>query len=354
MPNSLKEQGFTHLLAVLAVGVFTLLLISSVIPVTRQYNDGKSNVAGVYLAKEGGSGGSGDSSGGSSGDSGSHDSGGSSSGSSGSSSDSSGSSGSSGGSSGSGSSGSSSGNSGSTQTTTTTSESKSKSNEIKKEIEKREVETKEVKDSQRAEVKTTSEKIKSEIRQGNLRIKFEIENGKVKIETKVKEAENETELENEAENEAVKEVEAELEKADIKIATAPGQIALVNKKAGALSNFPLSVNPTTRELTVTSPAGSKVVAVLPQTAIDNMLATHIMDDVLSEKVNNNLASVPELVKLEIKNGVLGYEVRGTKTHKLLGVISIKTEVEAFVSAENGQVVESSQSLLGRILNRIAP
>lgn len=345
MPNTFKEQGFTQLLAVLAVGVFTLLLASSLIPVTRQHNDGKSNVAGVYLAKGGDSGSSGDSSKDSSGDSGSHDSGSSSDGSSGS--------GSSGGSS-SGSSGNSTGSFGSTQTITTTSELKSKSNEIKKEIEKREVENKEVNDNQRVEVKTTPEKIKSEIRQGNLRIKFEIENGKVKIETKVKEAEGETELENEAENEAVKEVEIELEKQDVKIATAPGQIALVNKKVGALSTFPISVNPTTRQLTVTTPAGSKVVAVLPQEAIDNMLAAHIMDDVVSEKVNSSLASIPDLVKLEIKNGVLSYRVKGTKTHRLLAVIPIKTEVETFISAENGQVVETTQSLLGRILNRIAP
>lgn len=340
MPNTLKQQGLVHLLAVLIFAVFTLLLISSAIPIARHYNNGRSNIAGVYLAKGGDSDSSSDSSKGSSGDSGSRDSGGSSSGSS-----SSGSSGSSGGSGGS---------SGSTQNTTTTSESKSKSNEIKKEVEKRIVETKEVKDSQRVEVKTTPEKIKSEIRQGNLRIKFEIENGQVKVETKVKTAENETELEDEAEDEAIKEVAKELEKAEIKVATAPGQIALVNKGVGALSSFPLSVNPTTRQLSVTTPAGSKVVAVLPQQAINNMLAAHIIDEVVSEKVNNNLASVPELVRLESKNGVLGYQVRGTRTHKLLGVIPIKTGVEAFVSAENGQVVESSQSLLGRILNRLAP
>ncbi|MDP3733355.1 MAG: hypothetical protein Q8Q91_02320, partial [Candidatus Daviesbacteria bacterium] len=201
-----------------------------------------------------------------------------------------------------------------------------------------------------------SEKIKSEIREGNLRVKYEIENGKVKIETKIKEAENEneTELENEAEDEAIKEVEKELEKEDVKIATAPGQIALVNKKVGALSKFPLSIDPKTRQLTVTTPAGVKVVAVLPQAAIDNMLAAHIMDDVISEKANNSLASIPDLVKLEVENGVLGYKVKGTKTHKLLGFIPIKSKVETFVSAENGQVVKTSQSFLGRILNRIAP
>ena len=245
MPNTLKEQGFTHLLAVLVFGFLAVLLTSSLIPINRHFNDGKSNVAGVYLAKDGNS----DDSGASSGSSGPN-----------------------------------SGKSGSSDE-------------------------------------------------------------EVEVETKVKST---------GEDETVKEVETELEKEDVKIATAPGQIAVVNKSVGALSTFPLSVNPTTRQLTVTTPAGSKVVAVLPEKAINNMLAAHIMDDVISEKVNNSLASVPEMVKLEIKNGVLGYQVKGTKNHKLLGLILIKTEVETFVSAENGQVVETSQSLLGRILNRIAP
>lgn len=140
----------------------------------------------------------------------------------------------------------------------------------------------------------------------------------------------------------------------VKISTAAGQTAVVDQRVGALVNFPLSINPTTKELTVTTPAGSKVVTVLPQKAVDNMLASHVMDDVMSEKVKNSLASIPNLVKLEIRNEVLGYKVKGTKTHKLLGFIPIKTGVEAFVSAENGQVVESTQSFLGRILNKIAP
>jgi len=140
----------------------------------------------------------------------------------------------------------------------------------------------------------------------------------------------------------------------VKIATDAGQTAVVDQKVGALSSFPLSINPTTRELTVTTPAGSRVVAVLPQKAVDNMLAAHVMDFVTGEKVNNSLASIPDLVKLEIKNDILGYKIKGTKIHKLLGFIPVKTKVEAFVSAENGQVVETNQSLLGRILNKLAP
>ncbi len=145
-----------------------------------------------------------------------------------------------------------------------------------------------------------------------------------------------------------------MEKEDVKIATAGGQTALVNKRVGALSSFPLSINPVTRELTVTTPAGTKIVTVLPQQAIDNMLASKVMTDVMGEKVDNELASIPSLVRLEEKNGVLVYKVKGTKTHKLFGFIPIKTGVTAFVSAENGQVVTSTDSLLGRILNRLAP
>jgi len=274
MSSFKKEQGFAHLL-VLAFAGIGLLVIASLIPVGRTYNDGKSGVAGIYLAKGG---------------------------------DDSGSSGSSGGDGSSGSSGSG----------------------------------------------TTPQRIKSEIRQGNLRVKFEVKDGRVEVETKIKSDDDEVELEDEAEDEALDEIETELEEDDIRIATAPGQIALVHKRVGALSKFPLSVDPTTRELTVTTPAGSKVVAVLPQQAVDNMLASKVMTDIVGERVDNELASIPNLVKLEEKDGILVYKVKGTKTHKLLGFIPIKTGVTAFVSAENGQVVESTDSFLGRILNRIAP
>lgn len=344
---SQNQQGFTHLLAILVVGLGAGLFISSLIPVSRHYNDGKSAVAGVYLAKGGddssGSSGGGSSSG-SGGGSGSHDSG--SSGGSGSSG--SGSSGSSGGGNSSG--GSSGGGSAGSNATKTIVVPTQIAPKIEKVETKLETKTPDL----RVETETTLDRIKSDIRQGNLRVKFEIKNGEVEVETKVKEAENETELESGAENEAVREVEAELEKADLKIATAPGQIALVNKGVGALTNFPLSVDPTTRQLTVTTPKGVKVVTVLPQKAVDNMLAAHIMDDVVGEKVNNSLASIPNLVKLETRNGVLGFDIKGTKTHKLLGFIPIKTGVEAFVSAENGQVVETNESFLAKILNRIAP
>lgn len=145
-----------------------------------------------------------------------------------------------------------------------------------------------------------------------------------------------------------------MQKPGFKVASDAGQTAVVEKGVGALSSFPLSVNPKTNELTVTTPAGTKVVTVLPQQAVDNMLASKVMTDVTSEEGKSSLASVPNLVKLEFRNNVLGYTIKGTKTHKLLGLIPVKTTVEVFVSAENGQVVETNESLFAKILNKVAP
>lgn len=137
-----------------------------------------------------------------------------------------------------------------------------------------------------------------------------------------------------------------------RVASDSGQTAIVKGTTGALSKFPLKLDGNT--LVVTTPAGTKSVTVLPDQAIKNMLASRVMTDVTSVDVKGSLASVNKLIKLEEKNGVLGYEIEGVKKHLLLGLITIKTQVKAFVSAENGQVVETEQSFLGKILNKIAP
>ncbi len=141
---------------------------------------------------------------------------------------------------------------------------------------------------------------------------------------------------------------------DVRIATDGGQTALVNKKVGALTKFPLSINPKTNELTVTTPTGVKTITALPQKAVDNMLASGVMTYVTGEKVTNGLASIENLIKLEEDNGILLYKVTGVRIHKLLGIIPIKTNVEADISADNGQVTKVNESLLSKILNKIAP
>ena len=95
-------------------------------------------------------------------------------------------------------------------------------------------------------------------------------------------------------------------------------------------------------------------AILPYKAVNNMLASRVMTDVKTTPSTGDLASTNRLVEMEVRQGVLGYKVNGVKTHRLLGILPVKTSVNGFVSAENGQVVETNESLFGRLLNKIAP
>lgn len=143
-------------------------------------------------------------------------------------------------------------------------------------------------------------------------------------------------------------------KGNPRIATDEGKAGFISNNKGAISAFPLKIDQVTGALLVTTPKGEKVVAVLPDAAIKNMLASKVMSYVTSVPAKGELASTDKLVMLLEKDGMLIYEIDGVREYKLLGLIPLKSKVKAFVSSENGQVVKTEQSLLGRILNRIAP
>lgn len=142
-------------------------------------------------------------------------------------------------------------------------------------------------------------------------------------------------------------------KASPKIATDGGKSGFISNTEGAISTFPLKIDKATNSLIVTTPSGEKTLTVLPDAAIKNMLASKVMNYVTSAPAKGELASTDKLVTLVEKDGILVYEIDGIREYKLLGFIPLKSKVKAFVSAENGQVIKTEQSLLGRILNRIA-
>ncbi len=153
---------------------------------------------------------------------------------------------------------------------------------------------------------------------------------------------------------AMKELEDELNELENEIASSEGQRAFYKNNAAAVSKFPLKIGSDSGRLIAKTGEGEKSVTVLPAHAIRNMLASGVMDYVDSEKMPGELASVKDVVKLEERDGVLGYEIEGDRKHSLLGIFDLKTRVKTFVSAENGEVVNTTQSFFGRILNRIAP
>lgn len=131
-------------------------------------------------------------------------------------------------------------------------------------------------------------RIKQEIRSAGGRVKFEIKNGetKVRVETKTGQPQAEFTVESPATTSSeIAKIENPEEKFKLKIRTRGDRFEIRSGGASALTNFPLSLNPETQELSVTTPQGTTVlIKTLPQVAVQNILASNIMDRVLGQNI----------------------------------------------------------------------
>jgi hypothetical protein len=169
---------------------------------------------------------------------------------------------------------------------------------------------------------------------------------------------------------------------------ANGNASLVIKnKLAAQTNFPLRVNLETNELIVNTPKGSKVVTVLPDAAVANMLAANVLDQIggkggllwIAENPTATPSATPVAttsatpteeptatpsgepeslekspVQLVLTNdGVLAYEIEGAKFEKLLGLFKVKLNRVVFVSAETGELISVNQNLLTKLLDLVS-
>lgn len=212
-------------------------------------------------------------------------------------------------------------------------------------------------------------KSETKIRSGNLRIEIKIENGRVV--TKVKnENDEEVELEDEEEDELFEEFEDELEDDDIKLATGSAQLGFIQKGNKVRTNFPLSVNPQTGELFVSTPAGEKVVAILPNVAIANMIAAGIITRTQTpqsppsvEPPGGTSSATPSatvsptvegaFIGLEEFEGKVVYKIDGVKDEKFAGFVPVSIKVKAIVSIENGELIDINQGFLTRLLDLLS-
>ena len=195
---------------------------------------------------------------------------------------------------------------------------------------------------------------KVEIRNGTIKLVYKIENGQLVLKVEDESGE-EVEIEDDKLGELEDVVEDELGDDDVKLtATTDNQLAVTSNQVTALTNFPLSINVETKELIVTTPAGQRVVTILPDEAVANLLATGIINRVETSSADTatqgQLGALTGVVKLEIRNNEVVYKVNGVKTHRMLGFIPVTTPVSAFVSAETGTTLAKQQSILASIID----
>ncbi|MBI5019486.1 hypothetical protein HZB58_04420 [Candidatus Gottesmanbacteria bacterium] len=221
--------------------------------------------------------------------------------------------------------------------------------------------------SSRTRVKTEMEtetksgvKIKSKIEDNGARkievegegvhFKFEEENGEVKLKVENEEGE---ESETRSHLSIVDELEDALEDEEIEISSDEGHLELTHNAVRARVNFPLSIDPVTRELIVTTPAGEKTVAILPDAALKNLFIKGFLTEIASGSGSiadaSGSASLAGAFELKINNGNLVYEIKGSKKEKFLGLVPVTMPKTMTVSALSGEVLSETQSILSTIL-----
>lgn len=138
---------------------------------------------------------------------------------------------------------------------------------------------------------------------------------------------------------------------DLHISTSSGKrIAIKRGNTTAISTLPLSIDPATHVLTVTTPQGEKNVAVLPDVAVQNLLRDGVLTSVQNEQTQNGTSQSVELTTL---NNKAVFAVNGVSNKKLFGFIPVLLAKKAFISAEDGSVVQVDQTPVTAILNALS-
>lgn len=220
----------------------------------------------------------------------------------------------------------------------------------------------------------TEERVRTETRSGDVRVRTRVEDGRTRIEAveggnkltfeqrdgRVRlKVETETGEEFELEEDDEVTVKARDDGQEIKIRSALSQTIIQRLRVQALTSLPISVNLETNELTVNTPAGERVVTVLPDQAVANMLAANAIDEVARDQAAAELLRQADITPLqhvvELKIHAKGpvYEVKGEKDVRFLGFWRIKVEKTILVSAETGEIVDTQQTFLDRFFSALS-
>jgi len=163
---------------------------------------------------------------------------------------------------------------------------------------------------------------------------------------------------------------------DTTVTAEKNSAVVIRNKLSAQTKFPLRVNVETNELTVITPKGEKIVTVLPDKAILNMLAANVLDELggkggllyrqenptatgsaePSPTASNSAETGEEDSETELvltEDGELAYEIVGFKNEKLLGLFLVKLQRKVYISAETGELIKINQGIFTRILDALS-
>ncbi len=138
-------------------------------------------------------------------------------------------------------------------------------------------------------------------------------------------------------DERVDSVEVKLRK-DLEIKSTQGGLDVKNNAIKASTTLPVQINTDTKELSVVTPNGTKVVKTLPDEAVVAIQNSGLNGQVVGE------------VKLETQGNDLVYKVRKEQYKKMFGFMPVTIKQDVQVSATTGEVTTTQQSITDRIFN----
>lgn len=206
---------------------------------------------------------------------------------------------------------------------------------------------------QKLEVKTENEKTEVKLEKEGTEVEFKQEGDKTVIKAKQPDG-TEVELNT---HDALEKINEALKDTDVEVGTSAANGFTIKKgEVEAETKLPLSINPLTRELSVTTPAGTKVVAVLPDQAVQNLLSRGVLSSIDETTTTATTGTQPQTKKkvtLTTLNNQPVFEVQGRSKKRLLGIIPVTVQKTPVVSAQTGQVVATNESFFQSILDRLS-
>ena len=195
------------------------------------------------------------------------------------------------------------------------------------------------------QVKAEGHNMKVEINQEGTKVELQSEDSGVSAKAKHTDG-TETSLES---NDAIEKLNESLKNEDIEIGTDdPRGLTIKKGEVEAHAELPISVDPTTHALTITTPAGVKTVTVLPDEAVNNLLSHNIIDTVENIASGSSETTLQNVTLTSLNNEAV-FAVNGTSSKKLLGIFPLHFAKQAFVSAESGKVVQVNETILSKFL-----
>ncbi len=201
---------------------------------------------------------------------------------------------------------------------------------------------KETETEDRLEVETASHEAKIDLKKTGIKIEIENETEGLKLKTK-----DETGTETELAGEAIDQINNEFEQeTGVRVERTQDNKFIIRKgTVEAESSFPVAIDLSTRTLSIQTPSGEKILTVLPDQAVQNLINRNILDRVQT----NQLTSQNQRVILAQLNDQPAFEVKGADDKKLFGFLPVTFIKTIFVSSQTGQVLKTQESFTDRFV-----